>query len=120
MIERMLSTYLKRLGFSPATKGYCAVYLAIILVLENPNLLNSVTKKIYPIVAEECFSTPSCIEKRIRYAIERAWLKADIDFVEEMFQYSIDIDKGKPTNRQFIATLAEYVRLEIIFNHHNN
>ena len=115
MYNKMLSTCLKRLGFNPSTKGYRAVQIAILMVLDNPNLLNSVTRKLYPIVAEEVSTSITGAEKSIRTAIERAWLNADIDFVEDVFQYSIDINKGKPTNLQFISTLAEYIRLEIIF-----
>ena len=116
MNVRMLSTYLKRLGFSPTMKGYQVLLCAILLVIENPNLLNSITRNLYPRLVKIFFTTAASIEKRIRSAIERAWLNADIEFVEDVFQYSIDINKGKPTNRQFITTLAEYIRLAIIFN----
>ena len=115
MIERRLSTYLKRLGFSPDTKGYCAVFLAAMLVLENPNILNFITKRMYPIVANKLLSTPTCVEKRIRYAIECAWLKADIDFVEKVFQYSIDINKGETYKSSIYCYVSRIFKIRTYF-----
>lgn len=119
MNEKLLSTYLKRLGCSPALKGYYLLYRSTILVLEDPNLLNSITRRLYPILAAEFRISITSVERRIRYAIEYAWLNGDYDFISEVFEYSLSISKSRPTNSQFIYTLAEFIRLEMIFNNGN-
>ena len=116
MIETTLFICLMKLGFTPIMRGYRVILRAVIIVVENPAFLKSITTKLYPMLATEFNVSTACIERRIRYATERAWLNANPDFIEEVFQYSFKADKGKPTNSQLIATLAEHMRLEMIFN----
>ena len=119
MIETTLFICLMKLGFTPIMRGYRVILRAVIIVVENPAFLKSITTKLYPMLATEFNVSTACIERRIRIATERAWLNANPDFIEEVFQYSFKSDKGKPTNSQLIATLAEHMRLEMIFNNQN-
>ena len=76
-------------------------------------MLNSITKLLYPTIAERYQTTPSRVERAIRHAIEVSWNRGNWDYMEEIFGHSVDIDKAKPTNREFIVTVADKLRLEI-------
>lgn len=105
-----LSRLLKRLGFSPAWKGYDYVIFAVMKVNENPSLIHTICRGLYPLIASYYDVSVVSVEKCIRSSIESAWVKADGFLCEELFQYSISAEKGKPTNAQFIATIAEHHR----------
>lgn len=114
MHHQKISSYLKQLGFTPSRRGYYSTQYAILFAYENPLLLKSITKKLYPLIAKKLNESVYSVEKNIRYSIEQAWLQADNDLIDDIFKYSINAEKAKPTNLQFIATMAEHIRLEIM------
>ena len=109
--ENEIIRYLKELGVPSHIKGYQYLRSAIGMVLVNSNLLGSITKTLYPSVAVEFDTTTSRVERAIRHAIEVAWNKGYVENVNRLFGNTIRDDKGKPTNGEFIAMIAEHVRL---------
>ncbi|MCC8014058.1 MAG: sporulation initiation factor Spo0A C-terminal domain-containing protein [Eubacterium sp.] len=105
------SDLLLRLGITPNLKGYRYGVLAINMVLADESLASAVTKEVYPEIARTFKTTPTRAERAIRHAIEVMMLRADNDFLLKIFGSIINNDRRKPTNSEFIATLAEYIRL---------
>ena len=99
-------------GMQSSSKGYYYVRDAIARVCENPNYFRKVTTVLYPEISLKYDTTSSRVERLIRYAIDVSWLKGNMEVMNEIFRNSVDIDKGKPTNTEFIMTLAEMFRLE--------
>lgn len=114
MYSRLLF-YLKALGFSPNCRGYFYLVWAITRSVEIPIARYLVVSKLYSHLADKFFTTSWAVERSIRYAIEDAWSKGNPVIMEKIFGYSIGFDKAKPTNKQFILTMAEYLRLEMLF-----
>ena len=85
---------------------------AIIMSVNDMDVLNYITKELYPSIAKKCNTTPSRVERAIRHAIEVAWNRGKIDAIDELFGYTINNHKGKPTNSEFIALIADRLRLE--------
>ncbi len=83
------------------------------LVIDNLDVINSITKTLYPTVAQDFHTTPSRVERAIRHAIEVAWDRGDTDVLDSIFGYTIATSKGKPTNSEFIAMIADKLRLHI-------
>ena len=81
--------------------------------IENPDIINSVTKQLYPSVAKNFETTPSRVERAIRHAIEVAWDRGDIDVLNSYFGYTIHNSRGKPTNSEFIAMISDKLRLQL-------
>lgn len=102
---------LSELGIYPNLKGYHFVREAIVTVCESNRLIGRVTGEIYEGVAAKFGSTADCVERNIRNAIENAWIKGDLNKINDMFGNSVDSNKGKPTNSEFIALLADKIRL---------
>lgn len=113
-IERHVARQLASLGVPPHFKGYTYLKDAVTLVALNPDLLGHVTTKLYPAVARMRKSSPEKVERAIRHAIESTWTRGNLDSIERLFAYSIDANKGKPTNSSFIARLADQVRMEMM------
>ena len=109
-----ISKTLKDLGISPALQGYTYLREALELVMDDIELANrgGITKNLYPIIAKKYKNTINGIERSIRYAIERAFDRTGSDLLEEMFGCSTDASKGKATNSEFIATVADYLMLK--------
>ena len=82
------------------------------MAVEDMNMLNSITKILYPTIAKRHQTTPSRVERAIRHAIEVAWSRGKIDAIDELFGYTVNNHKGKPTNSEFIALIADRLRLE--------
>ncbi len=101
------------MGIPANIKGYQYVREAIIMVTGEIQLLGNVTKTLYPNLAAKFKTTPSRVERAIRHAIEVAWNKGDIEFIEKIFDHTVDKNKGKPSNSAFIARVAERLRLEL-------
>ena len=80
--------------------------------VNNHEMINSITKLLYPTVAKQYDTTSSRVERAIRHAIEIAWDRGDIDVLTKIFSYTVHISKGKPTNSEFIALIADYLRLK--------
>lgn len=101
---------LKKLGIPTHIRGYRFLAEAVQIGMEDLSAVESITKCIYPEVAKRCATTSSRVERAIRHAIEVAWTKrGEIPFQQEVFGYTLDSDKAKPTNSQFVATLVDYM-----------
>ncbi len=108
----VVTEILHQIGVPAHIKGYQYVREAIILTIENPEMLNSVTKILYPTVAKRFKSTSSRVERAIRHAIEVAWDRGDVDVLNSYFGYTIQSQRGKPTNSEFVAMISDKIRLK--------
>ena len=111
----LITKILHELGVPTNLKGYQYLREGIQIAYNNPNI-ESITKNIYPEIARKYNSTISCVERAMRHAIEISWNRASLDMMEELFGYSIDIDKAKPTNSEYIITIADKLRLDTIIS----
>jgi len=109
--EQEVSEILQKLRIPPHFKGYTYLRKAIMLCVKEPTLINEVTKKLYPRIAEEFNSTPNRVERSMRFAIETAWSKGEIEYLHELMGHIVDEKKGKPTNVSFIAKISDRIRL---------
>ena len=107
-----ITEMLHQIGVPAHVKGYQYVREAIRLTVEDPEMLNSVTKILYPTVAKNFKSTSSRVERAIRHGIEIAWDRGDVDVLNSYFGYTIQNQRGKPTNSEFIAMIADKIRLK--------
>lgn len=112
-LEVIVSDIMHELGVPAHIKGYQYLRDAIILSVNNPEMMNSVTKVLYPTVAKHFETTSSRVERAIRHAIEVAWDRGDIDVLSSYFGYTIQNSRGKPTNSEFIAMIADKLRLKL-------
>ena len=110
-IEMMVTDIIHEIGIPAHIKGYQYLRHAIIMVVDNLDVINSITKELYPTVAKDFNTTPSRVERAIRHAIEVAWDRGDTDVLNSFFGYTIANSKGKPTNSEFIAMIADKLRL---------
>lgn len=110
--ELRITETIQRVGIPAHIKGYHYIRTAIIMMTEDMELAHSVTKVLYPAVAKKFDTTPQRVERAIRHAIEVAWNRGDPAVLNEMFGYTIDADRGKPTNSEFIAMISDKIRLE--------
>lgn len=84
------------------------------MVYENPSFIGGITKDLYPDISKKFNTSVARVERAIRHAIEVSWLRGDIDLMEDIFGHSVDIDRAKPTNSEFIVTIADKLRLDAI------
>lgn len=112
-LEMMVTEIIHQIGVPAHIKGYHYLRDAIILCVRNPPIINSVTKQLYPSVAKMHGTTSSRVERAIRHAIEVAWDRGDVDILNSYFGYTIHNTRGKPTNSEFIAMIADKLRLRI-------
>ncbi len=110
-VELAISKMLHSLGIPSHIRGYQYIRESVYLMYENPDMLGGITKCIYPEIANRFDTTASRVERAIRHAIEVSWSRGDYDVMEELFGHSVDYDRSKPTNSEFIATLADNLRL---------
>ncbi len=111
-LEMRITQLLHEIGVPAHINGYNYIREAIIMCVNNPEILNYITKKLYPDIAQKYKTTDTRVEKAIRHAIERAWLKGNQELINELFAYTIPASKGRPTNSEFIALIADKFRLE--------
>ena len=109
-----ITKMLHELGMPSHIKGYQYIREGISMVYNNPDIIGGITKELYPDIAIKYDTTVSRVERAIRHAIEVSWNRGNWDFMEEVFGHSVDIDKAKPTNSEFIVTIADKLRLEHI------
>ena len=109
-----VTNLLHSLGIPSHIKGYQYVRTAILMVYDNPGFIGGITKELYPDISLRFNTSIQRVERAIRHAIEVAWLRGDIDLMEEIFGHSVDIDRAKPTNSEFIVTIADKLRLDMI------
>lgn len=112
-LELMVTDIIHQIGVPAHIKGYHYLREAIMLSIKNTEIINSVTKLLYPTVAKTFSTTPSRVERAIRHAIEVAWDRGDIDVLNGYFGYTIQIERGKPTNSEFIAMISDKLRLKL-------
>ena len=112
-LEGMVTAIIHEIGVPAHIKGYQYLREAIILTVENMDVINAVTKVLYPEVAKRFGTTPSRVERAIRPAIEVAWDRGDIETLQKYFGYTVNSAKGKPTNSEFIAMIADRLQLAI-------
>ena len=111
-LEEIVTDLIHEVGVPAHIKGYQYLREAICMSVRDIGLLNSVTKVLYPEIAKKYQTTASRVERAIRHAIEVAWTRGRLETIEELFGYTINTGKGKPTNSEFIALVADKIRLE--------
>ena len=109
--ETMVTNIIHEIGVPAHIKGYQYLREAIILTINDMDIINAVTKVLYPAVAKKFNTTPSRVERAIRHAIEVAWDRGDIEVLQKFFGYTVSNIKGKPTNSEFIAMIADNLSL---------
>ena len=112
-LEARITNILHEIGVPAHIRGYHYMREAIMMAVHDLDVLNYITKELYPSIAKRCNTTPSRVERAIRHAIEVAWSRGQIDAIDSMFGYTINNTKGKPTNSEFIALIADQLRLEL-------
>ena len=111
-IEAQVTRIIHQIGVPAHIKGYQYLRTAILLTVKDSDIINSVTKILYPSVAKKYQTTTSRVERAIRHAIEVAWDRGDVDTLNSYFGYTIQNNRGKPTNSEFIAMIADNLRLK--------
>ena len=111
-IESQVTKIIHQIGVPAHIKGYQYLRTAILLTIQDSDIINSVTKILYPSVAKKYATTTSRVERAIRHAIEVAWDRGDVDTLNSYFGYTIQNNRGKPTNSEFIAMIADNLRLK--------
>jgi len=113
ILEIRVTNIIHEVGVPAHIKGYQYLRDGIIMVVNNIEVINQITKQLYPDLAKKYKTTPSRVERAIRHAIEVAWNRGQIDTVESIFGYTVNSNKGKPTNSEFIAMIADKLRLDL-------
>lgn len=112
-LEKTISSIMRQIGVPAHIKGYEYLRQAIILTINETELMHAVTKSLYPTVAKTNGTTSSRVERAIRHAIEVAWDRGDVDVLASYFGYTIQNSRGKPTNSEFIAMISDKLRLDL-------
>lgn len=115
-LEELVTSIIHEVGVPAHIKGYQYVREAIMITVEDMEVINSVTKVLYPEVAKRYHTTPSRVERAIRHAIEVAWDRGDLETLQKFFGYTVSNAKGKPTNSEFIAMISDRIRLKLKSN----
>lgn len=111
-LEKDVTDMIHEIGVPAHIKGYQYLREAIMMSVEDIDTLNSITKILYPMIAKRFQTTPSRVERAIRHAIEVAWSRGRMETLDALFGYTINTGKGKPTNSEFIALIADKIRLQ--------
>jgi two-component system response regulator (stage 0 sporulation protein A) len=109
----LITSMLHEIGVPAHIKGYTYMRDAIKLIISEPEMLGGITKELYPTIAKKYSTTPSRVERAIRHAIEVAWSRGRVETIDMIFGYTIDQNKGKPTNSEFIAMIADKIRMQV-------
>ncbi len=112
-LEALVTNVIHEVGVPAHIKGYQYLREAIMMVIRDTEVINQITKQLYPEIAGKYRTTPSRVERAIRHAIEVAWGRGQADTVENIFGYTVSANRGKPTNSEFIAMIADKLRLEL-------
>ena len=110
-LEITVTEIIHQIGVPAHIKGYHYLRYAIMTAVENPDIINAVTKQLYPSVAKQFDTTSSRVERAIRHAIEVAWDRGDVEILNSYFGYTIHNSRGKPTNSEFIAMISDKLRI---------
>ena len=111
-MEKDVTDIIHEIGVPAHIKGYQYLREAIMISVNDSEMLNSITKILYPTIAKKYQTTPSRVERAIRHAIEVAWSRGKMETLDAMFGYTIHTGKGKPTNSEFVALIADKIRLQ--------
>ncbi len=111
-LEQDVTDMIHEIGVPAHIKGYQYLREAIMMAVEDTSMLSSITKILYPTIAKKFATTPSRVERAIRHAIEVAWSRGRMETLDALFGYTINTGKGKPTNSEFIALIADRIRLK--------
>ncbi len=111
-LESDVTNIIHEIGVPAHIKGYQYLRDAIMMSVNDGEMLNSITKLLYPTIAKQHKTTPSRVERAIRHAIEVAWSRGKMDTIDELFGYTVSNGKGKPTNSEFVALIADKIRIE--------
>lgn len=111
-LDVAVTNIIHEMGVPAHIKGYHYLRDAILMVVNQVNLLGAITKELYPSIAEKYKTTPSRVERAIRHAIELAWDRGNVEMMNKYFGYTINLERGKPTNSEFIAMVADKLRIE--------
>ena len=112
-LEAKVTNMLHEIGVPAHIRGYHYMREAIMMAVSDMEILNYITKELYPTIAKKCNTTPSRVERAIRHAIEVAWSRGKVEVIDSMFGYTVNNHKGKPTNSEFVALIADRLRLEL-------
>ncbi|MBP3313627.1 MAG: sporulation transcription factor Spo0A [Oscillospiraceae bacterium] len=112
-IEAMVTSVIHEIGVPAHIKGYQYLREAIMIAVKDMDVINAITKVLYPQVAKTFQTTPSRVERAIRHAIEVAWDRGDLETLQQFFGYTVSNTKGKPTNSEFIALIADKLQLQL-------
>lgn len=112
-LEHVVTGILLEIGVPAHIKGYAFMREAIIITVKNPDIINAITKELYPTIASTFRTTPSRVERAIRHAIEVAWDRGDLETLQKYFGFTVSPNKGKPTNSEFVALIADKIRLDM-------
>lgn len=115
-LEKDVTDMIHEIGVPAHIKGYQYLREAIMMSVDDIEMLNSITKILYPTIAKKYQTTPSRVERAIRHAIEVAWSRGKMDTIDDLFGYTINNGKGKPTNSEFVALIADKIRLDYKHN----
>ena len=111
-LEQDVTDMIHEIGVPAHIKGYQYLREAIMMTVKDVDMLNSITKILYPTIAKKFQTTPSRVERAIRHAIEVAWSRGRMETLDALFGYTVNTGKGKPTNSEFIALIADRIRLQ--------
>ena len=111
-VKMSITKTLHELGIPSHIKGYQYIRDGVEIIFENPDVIGGITKELYPELANKFKTTVSRVERAIRHAIEVSWNRGDWDLMIDLFGNSVDVDKAKPTNSEFMVTIADKLRLE--------
>jgi len=112
-VDAEVTTIIRKIGIPVHIKGYQYLREAITMIVGDSGFLGAVTKKLYPTVARKYCTTPGRVETAIRHSIEVAWTRGNMDIINGLFGYTINMDKGKPSNCEFMALIADKLRMEM-------
>lgn len=112
-LESKITNILHSIGVPAHIRGYHYIREAIMMAVENIDIINYITKELYPSIAKKCNTTASRVERAIRHAIEVAWNRGRVEEIDKFFGCTVNTNKGKPTNSEFIALIADRLRLEL-------
>ena len=112
-LDEKISKIFISVGIPPHIKGYAYLREGVKMAVKSPEIINNITKRLYPGIGEKYDTSASKVERAIRHAIEVAWSRGKIEATESIFGYTVDSNKGKPTNSEFIAMIADKLRLEL-------
>ena len=112
-LELSVTKLLHGLGVPSHIKGYQYIREGVLLMYDNPDIVGAITKELYPEIASKYDTTVSRVERAIRHAIEVSWNRGDLELMEEVFGHSVDYDRAKPTNSEFIAMISDKLRLKL-------